>query len=164
VTEQIKMTPDRVSARNVAVAILPEQLEQSWPALDVILRNVESWTQCLSADNIRAALMSGNMQLWALLDDHDYGTLAVSQITKSPRGSICTVWLITTQLKPKGDAPLPVIEVGQLAKLIDGIQRFAQHFGCSALEINAHPSWTNKISGKVTAVIIERDLRPTKTT
>lgn len=151
-----EQTSDRGSARNVAVAILPQQLEKSWAALDKILRNVEEWTQCLSAETIKAGLMSGNLQLWGLLDDHDYGTLAVSQITKGPRGAICTVWLIATQVK-LGDAPLVVSE--GVANLVDGIQRFAQNFNCCALEINLPPSCANYISGKVTAVIIERDLR-----
>ena len=141
--------PDRKVSPGTVVVILPQHVEQYWPAVEGMLRIVEGWTQVLAADDIHLGLLSGHMQLWTAPAPVPKLVFALTRIAKSARGAICSLWLIATHQS----------DDSTVAAIIDRCEAVARSEGCIALEINALPLLAERITGKVTAVIVERDLR-----
>lgn len=145
----IHASSDREVPPGTVTVILPHQVDRYWPAFAGILKSVEGWTQCMAADDIHPRLRDGRMQLWNLLGPDDKSVFALTAIVGSARGPICTAWLIATQHADDAN----------VAALIDRCEAVARMEGCAVLEIKALPGFVNRIVGKITAVVIERDIR-----
>jgi len=150
--ELIESAPRPPQLRGVVMSISPATLDQYWAAVSGTLQIMEQWTQLLCAADIYRCLADGRMQLWAVFDHAGSLALAITRIAQSSRGSICTVWLVSSQ---QNDDP-------SISAVLDTCESFARQQGCVVFEINAPPPWANRIKGKLTAVTIERDLRPAR--
>ncbi len=140
---------DREVPPGTVVAILPQHVEQYWAAVEGLLRTVESWTQCLSADDIHPRLLDGRMQLWSVVASGAKSVFALTHIVGSARGRICTLWLIATNLS----------DDTTVTALIDRCEAVAKLEGCCVLEMHVFPWFADRISGKVTSATVERDIR-----
>ena len=132
----------------VVLQLSPELVERSWSNIEAALRPTEQWSQTFSIANFRSDIAANLTQLWGCMDFSGRRALAVTRLHKSARGLLCTVWVIAPQSDDR-----------TICTLIDNVETFARMHECVALEIIAHPWLSDRVSGKLTAAIIERDLR-----
>jgi hypothetical protein len=111
---------------------------------------MEAWTKLLSAQDVRQAIAKGEMQLWAVRTRTDHVALAVTSIVSTGAGLVCRLWLVASHFLDDDRA---------IAALIDLCETDARMRKCSALEIIAYPAWVERIGGRHTAVILERDFK-----
>jgi hypothetical protein len=137
-------------AIGVPCPILPATVEKFWPSIEQLLVHVERWTKLVSASDIRQGIAKGAMQLWAVRTRADHVPLAVTTIVSTGSGLICRLWLIASHLNEDDRS---------ISALIDLCETDARMRGCSALEIIAYPAWVERIAGRHTGIIIERDFK-----
>lgn len=148
--EQLPALTDQEAPYGTVIGMHPQHIAQYWSGIEGLLRTIEKWTLLLSAEDIHVQLLDGRMVWWSILMADGKSAYALTQIKHSARGLICTLWLIAAD---------NCAETTVFA-LVNRCEGIARSQGCIALEINALPHWADKIVGRVTAITVERDLRP----
>jgi hypothetical protein len=132
----------------IALELTPPHVGDNWAAIDKVLRAAESWTQLVSAEDIRRQLTEGRMRAWGVLDHARQGVLMVGSLIETTRGKICRLWVLAA-----------TSDKLSLGALLDEGETFARQEHCVALEINTHPHISGWVDDKLTGAVFERDLR-----
>jgi hypothetical protein len=138
--------------RGVTYAVPPAEAEKYWPWVEEKLQAMEDWSQCISAADVRQNIANGCIRLWTSLEQTGRNLLAISAMQQSARGQICMLWLIASHFS----------DDASISAMVDECEVFARAEGCVVLAINAYPALAEKITGKFTSVILERDLRASR--
>lgn len=138
----------------VAFWIAPEDIDQHWPDILEVLHRVEAYSQLVSAAEIHAELVHGRSHIFGVLDRNRGLLFAVARPGCGPQGTVCSVWLYLA---------IGHDDDGALCALFAVIDAFARSQNATVLETYA-PPWLAKhietnLGGKITASVIEQDLR-----
>jgi hypothetical protein len=99
----------------------------------------------IAPEQIRKGAADSNMQVWGLQDAEAVHAIAVTEVSETPRGSICTVRVAC------GGAPKPMQE-----RLLDAIGAWAREIGCVTVRITGRRGWLRRFPRfKQTAVVME---------
>jgi hypothetical protein len=139
----------------IPFCIATPHIPQRWPTIEYALKQVEGWTQTISASTIHEQLCDGRMQVWGVLDQAKELCLVLTRLGATARGTICTAWAFL---------PPCIDDDAALAALMHEVQKFARSESAVALEVLVAPWVSPKIekalaSSRTTAMVLEVDLR-----
>lgn len=102
----------------------------------------------ISPDQVRQGAANSDLQVWGLQDSERVHAVAVTEISATPRGHICTIRVAA------GHAPRPIQE-----RLLDSITSWAKEIGCVTVRIVGRRGWMRRFPRfRQTAVVMECDL------
>jgi len=102
-------------------------------------------TSEIGPEQIRKAAADSNLQIWGLQDSQEVHFVAVTEISDTPRGHLCTVRIAC------GSAPK-----GFQERLLEAIGQWAREMGCVAVRIVGRRGWLRRFRRfKQTAVVME---------
>lgn len=117
---------------DICLFVARNQVERVWPlALPYLNRTSDyHWT----VDDMLAAAMRGDVQLWIGLTDNRVSGVCLSKIINH---HACSVLRLTTM---GGDG-------GDWNKMLDEPEIFARHHNCSRIEITGRRGWLKALEG-----------------
>ena len=145
-------TPEHIGKllrSGVALQIHTAYVAEHWAEMEAYFLAMEGHTQLCAAQDLKAPLIDGRMTAFGAQNADGSVSMAIAGIFQGSKGQICRSWLLA----------LPNAQESIVATLADECEIYARLNGCIVLEIDALPCWAARIAGKVTAVMMERDLR-----
>ncbi len=127
----------------------PEQTDALWPRYAHHLERLERETGLVLASAIRDDLCAGMKQLWGYQTDERIEGVAITQVYDTPRGKCCEVYgACGTESAP-----------GQIAAIIDEIEKWAGRIGCTRTRLLGRKGWARKLDGyEQTGIILEKEI------
>lgn len=116
------------------IGIQKDDININWPLIAPFIENalLKTKNKEFSSDSIREFLESGDMQLWAWMNDGEIDAIGVSEIVIYPNRKLLSV--------PFAAANKMTIEEW-FEKSIDVLEHFAKHHGCSGLKGYGRKGW-----------------------
>ena len=116
-----------------------------WGDVRALFERFSEATGEISAEQVRKGAMDSNLQIWGLQDAEKVHYVAVTEISETPRGLICTVRVAC------GESPKPYQE-----RLLDSIGQWAREMGCVAVRIVGRRGWLRRFRRfRPTAIVME---------
>lgn len=119
------------------------------PYLEPLVREIESRSDFISADDVFRQAEMAQAQLWAYAEKGKAVAVIATRIYEMERGRVCLIWVAV------GPGALDV-----LLAMHDEIEAWAASIGCVAMEIVGRDGWTKKLDGyHKSAVVYEKRLQ-----
>ena len=116
-----------------------------WDDIAPLFQRFAVKTGEISPEQIRKGAADSNLQIWGLQDADEVHAVAVTEVSDTPRGYLCTVRIAC------GTAPK-----GFQERLLDAIGQWAREMGCVAVRIVGRRGWLRRFRRfKQTAVVME---------
>jgi hypothetical protein len=119
--------------------------ETIWGDIEELFRRFAAKTGEISPEQVRQAAADSQLQIWGLQDAERVHAVAVTEISDTPRGYLCTVRIAC------GQAPKALQE-----RLLDSIGAWAREMNCFGVRIVGRRGWLRRFPRfKQTAVVME---------
>ena len=119
-----------------------------WGDIEELFKRFAAKTGEISPEQVRKGAQDSNLQIWGLQDAKTVHAVAVTEISDTPRGYLCTVRIAC------GAAPKGIQE-----RLLDSIGNWSKEMGCVAVRIVGRRGWLRRFPRfKQTSVVMEWEL------
>lgn len=128
---------------------LPELIDTIWPFVSGLATTIaETSRGRVNAEDVRALVMSGAMQLWLVLNDQGAAVaLVVTEIKSYPQSKVCIVQGLAGH------------DRGQWMHHLEGIEAWAKALGCVRIEVRGRKGMAKILPDyKLTSVYLEKEL------
>ena len=128
--------------------IMPEAIDEHWGLVGPLLEEFERETGTASAEEIKDQARNGLSQVWGLATPAGVRGVCVTRVHVTPRNRFCSIWVA------QGSNVF-----GDLLRVYDAIETWAQSVGCTAMHIHGRRGWKRILPGyREVAVVLEKSL------
>lgn len=112
------------------IPVTSDKIERAWPHVQRFVENFLRYADgCYLSEDIKAALLARDMQLWLAVTDNRVQAVAVTQIVRFPRKAICHL------LGVAGDNKRVI------TRFENDVREWAAANGCDQFEALARRGW-----------------------